>query len=195
MAGDSDLKINFQNIVSGGMKASFAVDRFGDVEDINSQDMIAVHVGSCDFEEGKETNTKDLLGEYFLIIGKLRKECPRTTILISSILPRSSKPGRRASGKGFKELNEQILAFNIELAELCGKLDNVKYVDNYRFSVNEDGSTRDELYRDDIHLFPRGQKMLSDNIFQVIKTTYMRDVVVPELLNCEMSKVLSAPSE
>ena len=135
-----------------------------------------------------------LKNEYFLLIAGVRKVCPNATVVVSSVLPRSSK---RSVNEGYKELNKNILRFNSSLFELCKNLDGVKFCNNYHFSAYDDHVTpRDEVYVDDVHLTEKGKEMLSDSLFRSMKNAYFKNKVLPEVMNCKsLSEVLDAPSE
>ena len=193
MAGDEELKINFQNLVTGGMKAQFSYVKFDEIENPESVDLAVLHVGTCNFKEGETTDVEELKGEFEFLIDALRKKCPEAAIVISSVLPRSSK---NSVNERYKTVNLNILRLNVALIELCSQLEDVRFCSNYTFAANEDYTPLDDLFNDEVHLTAIGKQMLSDNIFECIKNLYFKKSVIPGiLLNDDLLMVLSAPTQ
>ena len=152
-----------------------------------------LHVGTCNFEEGERTDVEELKGEFIKLIDALREKCPTAAIVISSVLPRSSK---NSVNERYKTVNLNILRLNVALIELCSQLEDVRFCSNYAFAANEDYTPRDDLFDDEVHLTAIGRQMLSDNIFECIKSLYFKKPVIPGiLLNDDLLMVLSAPTQ
>ena len=64
--------------------------------------------------------------------------------------------------------------------------DNVFFVDNYRFVLDEKCDVLKELYEDDIHLNRNGKKELSLSLFKVIKQVYFGSKLRKELLEASL---------
>ena len=186
MSGDQDLKINFRNHVARGMRIREAHEKLDDfeVEDKKEMPMFVVNVGAADFKHGEETDLIELGIEYVELVEDIRYQCPDASIIVSSILPRSGKGG--IEEKVCEETNASILSFNNELRKHCDTEDNVFFVDNYRFVLDEKCDVLKELYEDDIHLNRNGKKELSLSLFKVIKQVHFGSKLRKELLEASL---------
>ena len=178
MKGDVDLKINFDNLVSGGI--SHGYERLDEITDPESVGMVILNIGAANFRAGTVTDEETIKGEYLHLIDEVREVCPDVDIIVSSVLPRSSK---RSVNDEYKDLNENILSFNNELSKISDDLHGVNFCDNYTFVMTEEWTPRDALYKDDVHLKPRGQEMLSAHLFNKVKDVYFKSKL-SEVLDC-----------
>lgn len=81
--------------------------------------------------------------QYALIVHRIQQESPGTTIVVQSLLPRAA------------QFRAEVEAFNREIQKIAEQAD-VTYLDLYSHFLAEDGSIRDELSNDELHLLGSG---------------------------------------
>lgn len=84
--------------------------------------------------------------QYRQIIATIQSGSPNTDIYVQSLLPRSV------------QFREEVEAYNEEIRALADEL-NVTYIDLYPAFLAADGSLRDELTRDELHLTGEGYQL------------------------------------
>lgn len=84
--------------------------------------------------------------QYRQIITTIQSASPTTDIYLQSLLPRGV------------EFREEVEAYNGEIRAMAEEL-NVTYIDLYPAFLADDGSLRDELTRDELHLTGEGYKL------------------------------------
>ena len=193
MLGDRDLKINFNNFVTRGMRISEAHERLDDIDDEDKPNilMMVVNVGACDFQYGESTDVLGLAIELGGLVEDIKYQCPETILIVSSVLPRS---GKGTDPVIQKTTNCEIGAFIEHVHQNCDKLLDVHYVNNDLFAKDEAGNPIDDLYHDDVHLNREGKKKLSDSLFQTIKQVYFgrrlrKELLEEDFLGCRLRHV------
>jgi lysophospholipase L1-like esterase len=105
---------------------------------------VFLKIGTNDLTHGPERAAS--YQQYRQIITTIQSASPTTDIYVQSLLPRAV------------EYREEVEAYNDEIRALADEL-NVTYIDLYPSFLAEDGSLRDELTRDEVHLTGEGYKL------------------------------------
>jgi lysophospholipase L1-like esterase len=103
---------------------------------------IFLNIGTNDLTHGP-VDREVSYRQYREIIDHIRQASPSTAIHVQSLLPRGVK------------FRGEIEAFNVELQKMARKT-GVNYVDLYPHFLAEDGSIRDDLSNDELHLLGEG---------------------------------------
>mgnify|MGYP001822069636 FL=1 len=93
--------------------------------------------------------------QYRAIIDRIQRASPSTAIHVQSLLPRGVK------------FREGIEAFNAELLRMARET-GVHYIDLYPHFLAEDGSIRDDLSNDELHLQGEGYALWAELLGQAI---------------------------
>ena len=105
---------------------------------------IFVKIGTNDLTRGPERAVS--YQQYREIITRIQKASPQTDIYLQSLLPREV------------EFRSEVEAYNQEIRTISNEL-GVTYVDLYPAFLDSDGSLRDELTYDEIHLTGEGYRL------------------------------------
>lgn len=118
---------------------------------------VFINIGTNDIG-GMVANISDteLLQNYEEILDQLAKETPDTLVYVQSLFPRTVK------------FTQQIEAVNSKLQSLALSK-GVTYVNLYPHFLDDDGSMKDELSNDELHLLGNGYAMWRDLIYQHVK--------------------------
>jgi lysophospholipase L1-like esterase len=103
---------------------------------------IFLNIGTNDLTHGPKDREVSYR-QYREIIDRIRQASPSTGIHVQSLLPRGVK------------FRGEIEAFNAALREIAQEI-GVHYVDLYPHFLAEDGSIRDDLSNDELHLLGEG---------------------------------------
>jgi lysophospholipase L1-like esterase len=98
---------------------------------------VFLKIGTNDLTHGPQREVA--YQQYREIISIIQSESPTTDIYVQSILPRG------------EEKREEVEVYNRQIQSIATDLD-VTYIDLYPAFLAEDGSIRDELTRDELHL-------------------------------------------
>ena len=101
---------------------------------------------------------------------QLKKLCPKSSIIVSSIIPRKGE-------ERFHQVNEDIAAVNAMLRDTCEQSNDVHFCDNSDFVFDDEKQVRNQLYEDYIHLNPVGRKELCKSIFKKVKEVYYENTL------------------
>ncbi|HNX66737.1 MAG TPA: GDSL-type esterase/lipase family protein [Bacteroidales bacterium] len=114
---------------------------------------------------GRERSVDSVAANYELIIQRIKKETPKTTLYIESILPvNPAKPGKYShTGK-----TEQIKELNIKLKSLATKY-NCPFVDLFPIMADSQDHLKSEYTLDGLHLTYKGYKAWADYIKPLVK--------------------------
>ncbi len=114
---------------------------------------IFIMIGVNDLALGMSPD--EILVNYKEILGRIKKESPKTDVFIQSTLPvnESIKDFWRHSDKGplIKELNSKL--------EVLAKKEKVKYVDLYSSFIDENGQMNLKFTNDGLHINGEGYKL------------------------------------
>ena len=128
-----------------------------------------LHVGSTDFPVSSEKDFHTHYMEYVESLSELSKMCPKSAVLISSVLPRNDNFGSKT--------NRQIRLFNDRLKTLARDESNLVFVDNSSYLVEGD-QVQSSFYRkndaDKIHLNTSGREELARMLQMSLKETVYR---------------------
>ena len=156
---DSDLKVNIKTHSGARIRTiENSVIKMAD-EDISSVKKaraIVLHVGANNVTDADQPHSiAEEMRDLADTISNINRD---TKIIVSSILPR----------KNDKLVNQAIMSTNHSLKEVCEEK-GYHFLDNSpKFMIN--GTPDSSLYRDSIHLNPRGGKVLGTNIRQKLNS-------------------------
>jgi lysophospholipase L1-like esterase len=105
---------------------------------------VFIKIGTNDLTHGPERPVS--YQQYRQIVSRIQADSPDTAIFLQSLLPRGL------------DYRESVEAFNREVRSVAADL-GVSYVDLYPLFLAEDGSIRDELSRDELHLNGAGYQL------------------------------------
>jgi|TARA_R110002072_G_scaffold92860_3_gene206341 lysophospholipase L1-like esterase len=105
---------------------------------------IFLKIGTNDLTHGPERDVS--YQQYRGILNTIQSESPATDIYVQSVLPRKA------------EFREEVEAYNREIREMANELD-ITYINLYPSFLAPDGSIRDELTYDEIHLTGQGYQL------------------------------------
>lgn len=106
---------------------------------------VYLEIGTNDLTHGPQ-DREDSYQQYREILQRIRNESPGTVVYAQSLLPRSLK------------YREEVEAYNREIQKLAKAL-GITYVDLYPHFLDRDGSIRDDLSNDELHLNGAGYKL------------------------------------
>lgn len=122
-------------------------------------------------EKEMDANYRD----YVETLSDVLTRCPRATLHISSIPPRT--------GKLTSKVNKQIALFNAKLRDLAEEEPNVNYINN-DIHLTDGCETLGHLYKENdpshIHLRPEGKERLSANFHSCLKESVYREKLEEE---------------
>lgn len=97
----------------------------------------------------RDIPTKYIINNYKKIVEKIRRESPRTTIFLNSILPINESK----LAESFKSVNnEDVAILNQALADIARDNKNIEFVNLHGILADKDGQLKEELTPDGIHL-------------------------------------------
>ena len=126
----------------GGDRTDDLLARFSPLTE-GPAEKLFIKIGTNDLGSGVRQDT--ILSNYAELLDRLAREIPSTRVYLQSVLPR---------GREYRERVEQL---NRELASLA-KERGLTYIDLYSAFLGEDGSIRDELTYDELHLSGAGYR-------------------------------------
>jgi len=136
-----------------GEKTQGLLDRL-DLLDDNNVEAVFLMIGINDLIWGK--TDEELIGNYKEIVRRLKKEHPKTQIVVQSILPHSGENSSWESRDKLAALpSERITAMNQTLENIAADND-AYYLDLYPIFVTGDGTLRPDLTTDGLHLNRQG---------------------------------------
>ena len=115
---------------------------------------VFLKIGTNDLTHGPSDRSVSYL-QYQTIIQRIQDESPATRVFLQSVLPRGV------------EYREEVEHYNREIQRIATE-QKVEFIDLYPHFLAEDGSIRDELSNDELHLMGEGyllwQGLLADHI-------------------------------
>ena len=105
---------------------------------------IFIKIGTNDLTRGPERDVS--YQQYRKIVTNIQKASPGTDIYVQSLLPRAV------------DFRDEVEAYNQEIRAISNDL-GVTYIDLYPAFLDADGSLRDELTYDEIHLTGEGYQL------------------------------------
>ena len=169
--GDDDLEIQLTSRITGGLKIKDATSKLNSIPsaEMNEYQAVILHVGSTDFPVSSEKDFDTHYMEYVESLSELSTMCPKSAVLISSVLPRNDNFGSKT--------NRQIRFFNDRLKTLARDESNLVFVDNSSYLVEGD-QVQSSFYRkndaDKIHLNTSGREGLARMLQMSLKETVYR---------------------
>ena len=141
------------NQAISGDTATGLLKRLKVFEDTKPQ-AVFVMIGINDLLKGK--SDQEILADYEQIITTLKKQHPKTKIVVQSVLPRAKEKVTGANAQQVLDLsNERIYQFNRRLAAMADQA-NVSFLDLRALFADQEGFLRPELTTDGLHLSPQG---------------------------------------
>ena len=168
-----DAPFNTEKQVRGGT-AIFDVDELlaGSTVPASRVTNVILHVGTCDFDPAQTNKVDTIYTEYVECIHNIQLKYPGADIIISGVLPRAPRVGRK-----YEKLNNEILDLNRKLSLLEKEVSNILYVDHDSAFV-EKGMVRQSLYRQrdktGVHINERGSQALSEKLINAIVEQYYK---------------------
>ena len=156
--GDDDLGIQQTSRIIGGLKIKDSASKLHDIpnSELNEFQAVVLHVGSTDFPVNTEKDFETHYMEYVENLSEISTMCPKSVILVSSVLPRNERYGSKT--------NRKIRLFNDKLKALTENESNLVYVDHSSYLVEGD-QIQTSLYRkndsENIHLNTLGREKLA----------------------------------
>lgn len=136
-----------------GEKTQGLLDRL-DLLDDNNVEAVFLMIGINDLIWGK--TDEEIVNNYKEIVRRLKKEHPKTQIVVQSILPHSGENSTWESRDKLEALpSERIKAMNQTLQNIAADND-AYYLDLYPIFVTGDGTLRPDLTTDGLHLNRQG---------------------------------------
>ena len=184
--GDEELTIDFNNIYQPGLKIEEAHEKMEELneKEVAEASMVVLNVGACNFNERDEepNDTDIMLEDYKELLGETRRTFPKAEIIISSIIPR----GR--DGTENQVINENIMNLNVKLHDLATEQNGngVYFCNNYQHLWNDRNAIDQDLYRDEIHLRPKGQEKLAQSISERLKMIYVANRLLPKVMETRL---------
>ena len=105
---------------------------------------IFLKIGTNDLTMGPERDVS--YQQYRQILSTIQANSPGTRIYVQSVLPRAV------------DLRDEVEAYNLEIRAMASEL-GVTYIDLYPAFLASDGSMRDELSYDEVHLTGEGYRV------------------------------------
>ena len=185
LTGDDILKLNTTTLTKDKLNIQMAGSMLSDMSPERKENLnVAVlHVGAQNFPTKTQHEFESMFKIYQNFVGEVIKECPRTSIVISSVLP-------RAGDDAYKEaINSCIDHFNDRLKKLSCENDQNKsrlqYLDNDIHFKDEDDKVDKSLFVDPqaegMQLNDEGRKRLKSGIIDAIKSVYYQDKLVDSM--------------
>ena len=168
-----DVPFNTEKQVLGGT-AIFDVDELLGETTVpaNKVTNVVLHVGTCDFDPARTNKVDTIYTEYVECIHNVQLRYPGADIIISGVLPRAPRVGRKN-----EKLNGEILELNRKLSLLQKEVSSIMFVD-HDLSFVEKGMVRQNLYRQTdktgVHINERGSQALSENLVNAIVEQYYK---------------------
>ena len=125
-------------------------------EYVDNLDAVIFHVGTNDIADSSSSG--DIVKKIKDSIYSAKSVKPNIKVIVSSIIPRKSD----------KRINDYISSTNNVLEKMC-KENDCYFLDNSS-SFLDQGVTVTSLYRDHIHLNPKGGKILGTNILTKLRS-------------------------
>ena len=173
-----DVPFNTEKQVLGGT-AIFDVDELLGETTVpaNKVTNVVLHVGTCDFDPARTNKVDTIYTEYVECIHNVQLRYPGADIIISGVLPRAPRVGRKN-----EKLNGEILELNRKLSLLEKEVSNIMSVD-HDLSFVEKGMVRQNLYRQTdktgVHINERGSQALSENLVNaIVEQCYKRKLAI-----------------
>ena len=136
-----------------GEKTQGLLNRLDFLED-NDVEAVFLMIGINDLIWGKTDD--EILKNYKEIVRRLKKEHPKTQIVVQSILPHGGENSSWESRDKLAALpSDRIVNMNNELREIAAA-NNAYYLDLYPIFVTGDGNLRSDLTTDGLHLNRQG---------------------------------------
>lgn len=136
-----------------GEKTQGLLDRLELLDD-NNVEAVFLMIGINDLIWGK--TDEEIVNNYKEIVRRLKKEHPKTQIVVQSILPHSGENSTWESRDKLEALpSERIKAMNQTLRNIASDND-AYYLDLYPIFVTGDGTLRPDLTTDGLHLNRQG---------------------------------------
>ena len=179
LESDEDLKVDPVALWEGGIEIIQGDNKVRELspEDRANLDIIALHLGTCNFPCKGDSSVMTHYFAYMDMAKRISMLCPNVHIIMSGLLPQS--------GKGREIANEQIQRFNDALRSVGEDKNepNLHFCENWSHFVSE-GHVIDELYRDPhtlgVHVNEPGGVLLGKSIMQCIKkVVYWERLGVP----------------
>lgn len=123
-------------------------------QDVLNSDIVIVHAGINNISDAETCDT--IVDQFKGLVSSIRTINQNVQLIISSILP---KKHDKLSSKPITDLNKLLATF-------C-KNNNILFLDNTQSFMTERGVNR-SLYRDEVHLNPRGAAHLVKNMKRAI---------------------------
>ena len=125
-----------------------------DLLDNNEVEAVFLMIGINDLIWGESDET--ILKNYREIVRTLKKEHPKTQVVVQSILPHSGENSTWESRDRLLALeSDRIVNMNKELRKIAAEMDTY-YLDLYPIFVTGDGTLRPDLTTDGLHLNRQG---------------------------------------
>ncbi|MEO1621945.1 MAG: GDSL-type esterase/lipase family protein [Cyanobacteria bacterium J06632_3] len=136
-----------------GEKTKGLLDRLKLLDD-NNVEAVFLMIGINDLIWGEKD--EEILKNYKEIVRRLKKEHPKTQIVVQSILPHSGENSTWESRDKLAALpSERIISMNQTLKSIAAD-NNAYYLDLYPIFVTGDGELRPDLTTDGLHLNRQG---------------------------------------
>ena len=93
--GDDHLEIQLTSRIAGGLKIKDVTSKLNSIPsaEMNEYWAVILHVGSTDFPVSSEKDFDTHYMEYVESLSELSTMCPKSAVLISSVLPRNDNFG------------------------------------------------------------------------------------------------------
>ena len=182
LKGDDVLKINTTMPVEDTMKISTAVEMLDNMSPERKQEIeVAVlHVGTEHFPTKSKHEFDTICADYENLVHKVMDECPKSSIVLSSVLPRAGDDAYKVA------INSCISEFNGKLDTLSKANERNKsrlhFVDNAIHYKDETGSIIRGMYIDPDgegkQINDEGHNRLTSGIIDAIKSVFYQDKLV-----------------
>ncbi len=105
------------------------------------------------------TPYKNLKRRYGLLLNKLKKNCPNTTVIMQTVLPTTDK---------FADFNDEIIDLNKDIRRLAME-HKYKLIDLHPYFTDDKGQLKAELTVDGVHLSEKGYQLWTSLMREYIK--------------------------
>jgi len=125
---------------------------------------IFMNIGTNDLN-GEDYKVETLIGNYEIIINKIRERLPKAKIYIMAYFPVNIEAARNPWMKeilGFRT-NERIVLANMELQKLSSKT-GAKFININQNLLDENGCLKKEYSIDGIHMYADGYEAIIDQL-------------------------------
>jgi lysophospholipase L1-like esterase len=147
----------------GGDTTAGVLDRLDQVT-AGGPSKVFVKIGTNDL--GRGVAEEPIVANLTTIIDRLHAEAPGSEVYVQSVLPRAA------------EYRERIEALNTRYARVASERGAV-WIDLYPLFLAEDGSIRDELANDELHLLGAGYAIWRDRIDALVREGLPSHPVAP----------------